>query len=85
MYLDLLDYFQYWDGLAQTRVSYGVFLGSCKTSEHIFHVSFTVKIFRFEAGTPAIGEAVGLGAAVDYLSKIGMDRVHEYEVLLWYY
>lgn len=37
---------------------------------------------RFEAGTPAIGEAIGFGAAVDYLNKIGMDRVHEYEVIL---
>jgi selenocysteine lyase/cysteine desulfurase len=35
---------------------------------------------RFEAGTPAIGEAVGLGAAVDYLSQIGMHKIHEYEV-----
>lgn len=39
-------------------------------------------VCRFEAGTPAIGEAVGLGAAVDYLNKIGMDRVHEYEVII---
>ena len=35
---------------------------------------------RFEAGTPAIGEAIGLGAAIDYLSCIGMDQIHEYEV-----
>ncbi|CAL5081346.1 unnamed protein product [Urochloa decumbens] len=34
---------------------------------------------RFEAGTPAIGEAIGLGAAIDYLSCIGMDQIHEYE------
>jgi len=34
---------------------------------------------RFEAGTPAIAEAVGLGVAVDYLSAIGMERVHAYE------
>lgn len=34
---------------------------------------------RFEAGTPAIAEAVGLGAAVDYLDAVGMDRVHAYE------
>lgn len=34
---------------------------------------------RFEAGTPAIGEAVALGAACDYLANIGMDRVHQYE------
>jgi cysteine desulfurase/selenocysteine lyase len=34
---------------------------------------------KFEAGTPAIAEAVGLGAAVDYLSGIGMDTVAAYE------
>ncbi|HEY6933937.1 MAG TPA: cysteine desulfurase [Marmoricola sp.] len=34
---------------------------------------------KFEAGTPPIVEAVGLGAAVDYLSEIGMDRVHAHE------
>jgi cysteine desulfurase / selenocysteine lyase len=37
---------------------------------------------RFEAGTPAIAEAVGFGAAVDYLSAIGMDRIHRYELEL---
>jgi cysteine desulfurase/selenocysteine lyase len=35
--------------------------------------------FKFEAGTPPIAEAVGLGAAVDYLSALGMDRVREHE------
>jgi cysteine desulfurase / selenocysteine lyase len=34
---------------------------------------------KFEAGTPAIAEAIGFGAAVDYLSEIGMDHVAEYE------
>jgi cysteine desulfurase / selenocysteine lyase len=34
---------------------------------------------KFEAGTPAIGEAIALGAAVDYLSAIGMDEIHAYE------
>jgi len=42
-----------------------------------------VNLVRFEAGTPAIGEAIGFGAAVDYLSSIGMDRIHEYEVLVF--
>jgi cysteine desulfurase / selenocysteine lyase len=37
---------------------------------------------RFEAGTPPIAEAVGLGAAVDYLGGIGMDAVREHEVTL---
>ena len=37
---------------------------------------------RFEAGTPPIAQAVGLGAAVDYLSAVGMDAVaaHEHEL-----
>ncbi|KAJ8906843.1 hypothetical protein NDN08_003327 [Rhodosorus marinus] len=34
---------------------------------------------KFEPGTPAIGEAIGLGAAVQYLNKIGMDKIHQYE------
>ena len=37
---------------------------------------------KFEAGTPAIAEAVGFGAAVDYLTKIGMENIaaHEHEI-----
>jgi len=40
---------------------------------------------RFEAGTPPIAEAVGLGAAVDYLSGIGMEAIaaHEKELTLY--
>jgi cysteine desulfurase/selenocysteine lyase len=34
---------------------------------------------RFEAGTPPIVEAVGLGAAVDYLGHIGLDAIHRHE------
>ena len=34
---------------------------------------------KFEAGTPAFVEAIGLGAAVDYLSALGMDAVREHE------
>lgn len=34
---------------------------------------------RFEAGTPAIAQAIGLGAAVQYLNKIGMYRISAYE------
>src|SRR5690606_23777010 len=34
---------------------------------------------RFEAGTPAIAEAVGLAAAVDYLSDIGMEEVSRHD------
>jgi cysteine desulfurase/selenocysteine lyase len=38
---------------------------------------------KFEAGTPAIAEAIGLGAAVDYLNALGMDRVREHERYLF--
>src|SRR5690606_5043236 len=37
---------------------------------------------KFEAGTPPIAEAIGLAAAVDYLSDIGMASVHAYEQAL---
>lgn len=40
---------------------------------------------KFEAGTPAIAEAVVLGAAVDYLSSVGMDRIADYEHFLTAY
>ena len=35
--------------------------------------------YKFEAGTPAIAEAIGLGAAVDYLSALGMETVRAHE------
>ena len=34
---------------------------------------------KFEAGTPNIAGAVGLGAAIDYITNIGMDRIHAHE------
>ena len=40
---------------------------------------------KFEAGTPAIAEVVGLGAAIDYLSQVGMPAIaaYEHELLLY--
>jgi len=35
--------------------------------------------YKFEAGTPHIEGAIGLGAAVEYLEKTGMDEIHKYE------
>ncbi len=43
------------------------------------HSSWNELPFKFEAGTPPIAEAVGLAAAVDYLSGLGMERVREHE------
>ncbi|GER88109.1 cysteine desulfurase [Dictyobacter vulcani] len=35
--------------------------------------------WKFEAGTPAIAEAIGFGAAIDYLNALGMDNVRQHE------
>ncbi|MCH7493277.1 aminotransferase class V-fold PLP-dependent enzyme [bacterium] len=40
---------------------------------------------RFEAGTPNIADAIGLGAAIDYLNDIGMQNVRDHEVQLTQY
>ena len=40
---------------------------------------------KFEAGTPAIAEAIGIGAAVDYLNGLGMENVREHEMALTAY
>ena len=40
---------------------------------------------KFEAGVPNMAQAVGLGAALNYLTKIGMDNIHRHEVELTSY
>ncbi len=39
--------------------------------------------YKFEAGTPAIAEAVGFSAAVDYLTQVGMEQIaqHEHQII----
>lgn len=63
------------------------FLGGGEMIETVtMHQStFAPAPHKFEAGTPPIAQAVGLGAAVDYLSAIGMDRVHAHERALTEY
>jgi cysteine desulfurase / selenocysteine lyase len=46
------------------------------------HSSWSELPWKFEAGTSEIAEAVGLGAAVDYLSAVGMERVRAHEMAL---
>ncbi len=41
--------------------------------------------YKFEAGTPNIADAIGMGAAVDYLEAVGMDRIAAYEESLLAY
>ena len=57
------------------------FLGGGEMIADVFldHSTYADVPHKFEAGTPAIGEAIALGAAVDYLTDIGMDAIHDYE------
>ena len=45
----------------------------------IDHAQWNDLPWRFEPGTPPIAEAVGLHAAVEYLDKLGMERVDAHE------
>lgn len=45
----------------------------------LYESTWTDLPWKFEAGTPNIASAIGLGAAIDYLEKIGMQTIHEYE------
>ncbi|RME08482.1 MAG: cysteine desulfurase [Anaerolineae bacterium] len=57
------------------------FLGGGDMIKRVELRSFTTNAlpYKFEAGTPAIAEAIGLGAAVDYLSAVGMQAIEQYE------
>ncbi len=41
--------------------------------------------WKFEAGTPRIAEAIGLGAAVAYLSDLGLEAIHNHEQVITHY
>ncbi len=41
--------------------------------------------YKFEAGTPSIAEGIGLGAAVDYLTNLGMDKIRMHEEVITSY
>jgi len=60
------------------------FLGGGDMIKKVYLRSFTPNEIphKFEAGTPAIAEAIGFGAAVDYLNSVGMDNIadHEFEI-----
>ncbi len=58
--------------------------------EMILSVSFEDTVYnklpyKFEAGTPNIAGAIGLGAAIDYLQNIGLERIAAYESQLLHY
>lgn len=53
--------------------------GEMISEVYLDHSTYAELPHKFEAGTPAIGEAIALGAAVEYLTSIGMDEIHAYE------
>lgn len=57
------------------------FLGGGDMIKRVQLESFTANDlpYKFEAGTPPIAEGIGLGAAIDFLSSIGMQAVHQHE------
>jgi cysteine desulfurase/selenocysteine lyase len=63
------------------------FLGGGEMIDQVTFEGFTCGELphKFEAGTPAIAEAIALGTAVDYLTAIGMDNIHAYEMELTRY
>lgn len=56
--------------------------GGMITSVTIEDAKWELPPQRFEAGTPKIAEAIGLGEAVDYLNSIGIENIHNYEKTL---
>lgn len=51
----------------------------------IDHSTFNELPYKFEAGTPPIAQAIGLGTAIDYLNNIGWDKIREHEIQLTRY
>lgn len=52
---------------------------------HKYETTWNDLPYKFEAGTPNIADVIGFSAALDYLDKIGMDKVREHEVELTKY
>jgi cysteine desulfurase/selenocysteine lyase len=57
------------------------FLGGGEMIQDVYleHSTWAGLPHKFEAGTPAIGEAIGMGAALDYLQELGLERIHAWE------
>lgn len=60
------------------------FKGGGEMIRDVEYFSFTTASLpqKFEAGTPNIGGAIGFGAAIDYLTSLGMENIHQYETEL---
>jgi len=52
---------------------------------HKYETTWNDLPYKFEAGTPNIADVIGFGAAIDYLSEIGMDAIRQHEIELTSY
>ena len=52
---------------------------------HKYEATWNDLPYKFEAGTPNIADVIGLGTAIDYLTKLGMENVREHEIELTTY
>ena len=52
---------------------------------HKYETTWNDLPYKFEAGTPNIADVIGFGAAIDYLSQLGMDNVRKHEIELTKY
>jgi len=52
---------------------------------HKYETTWNDLPYKFEAGTPNIADVVGFGAAIDYLTKLGMNNIREHEIELTKY
>jgi cysteine desulfurase / selenocysteine lyase len=52
---------------------------------HKYETRYNDLPYKFEGGTPNIADVIGFSAAIDYLNKLGMDKVREHEVELTEY
>ncbi len=59
--------------------------GDMISSVWLDHAAWNEVPWQFEAGTPAIAEQIGLGAAVEYLTSVGMEAIHAHEQRLTAY
>eukprot|EP00184_Porphyridium_aerugineum_P008595 CAMPEP_0184691694 /NCGR_PEP_ID=MMETSP0313-20130426/461_1 /TAXON_ID=2792 /ORGANISM="Porphyridium aerugineum, Strain SAG 1380-2" /LENGTH=429 /DNA_ID=CAMNT_0027149451 /DNA_START=236 /DNA_END=1525 /DNA_ORIENTATION=+ len=63
------------------------FLGGGEMIDAVYldHSTWAMLPHKFEAGTPAIAEVIGLGAAIEYLNRLDMDKIHDFEQKLGRY
>ena len=57
------------------------FLGGGEMIDEVFleRSTWAALPHKFEAGTPAIGEAIGMAAAIDYIQALGLEAIHQWE------